>query len=211
MKYQLVILDSDGTLADTLPWMRTVFNELALTHGFKQADPQEYERMRDFHGMELLRALGLPLSKLPRVLRDMRARMAARAGTFLPFPGIPDALQQLCTHGMRLGVVSSNSRANVEGVLGSNIAGLIHYYDCGASIFGKASKIKRVVRRSGIDPRNAIYVGDEVRDAEAAQKAGIAFGAVSWGLHPIETLRSQNAQEIFSTPSELIEKLCRSC
>jgi phosphoglycolate phosphatase len=49
MKYQLVIFDSDGTLADTLPWMRTVFNELALTHGFKQVDPEDHKRMRDLH------------------------------------------------------------------------------------------------------------------------------------------------------------------
>jgi phosphoglycolate phosphatase len=85
---------------------------------------------------------------------------------------------------------------------------LIHHYDCGASIFGKASKIKAVVRRSGTDPRNAIYIGDEVRDAEAARKAGIAFGAVSWGLHRVETLLAQDPQELFGTPSELAEKLC---
>ena len=33
-KYRLVIFDSDGTLADTLPWMRSVFNEIADAHGF---------------------------------------------------------------------------------------------------------------------------------------------------------------------------------
>jgi phosphoglycolate phosphatase len=207
MKCQLVIFDSDGTLADTLPWMRTVFNELALTHGFKQVDLEDYERMRDLHGKELLKALELPLWKIPQVMSDLRARMAALAGSFAPFPGIPDALQKLVGRGLQLGVVSSNSRANVENVLGSSVAGLIDHYDCGASIFGKASKIKAVVRRSGIDPQNVIYVGDEVRDAEAARKAGIAFGAVSWGLHRVETLRSLNPQEIFRTPLELAEKL----
>jgi phosphoglycolate phosphatase len=87
MKYQLVIFDSDGTLADTLPWMRTVFNELALAHGFKQMDQEDHERMRDLHGMVLLRALELPLWKVPRVVSDLRARMAALAGSFIPFPG----------------------------------------------------------------------------------------------------------------------------
>jgi phosphoglycolate phosphatase len=84
---------------------------------------------------------------------------------------------------------------------------LIEHYNCGASIFGKAPRLKAMVRRSGIDPRNVIYVGDEVRDAEAARKAGISFGAVSWGLHRLETLCSQNPREIFVTPSELAEKL----
>jgi phosphoglycolate phosphatase len=208
MKYQLVIFDSDGTLADTLPWMQNVFAELAVTHGFKQVDPIDYERMRDLHGMELLKALELPLWKVPRVMKEIRARMAALAGSFAPFPGITDALQQLVERGVQLGVVSSNSRMNVENVLGSSTAQLIEHYNCGASIFGKAPRLKAMVRRSGIDPRNVIYVGDEVRDAEAARNAGISFGAVSWGLHRLETLRSQQPKEIFVTPSELTEKLC---
>src|SRR5262245_51871318 len=150
MKYQFVIFDSDGTLADTLPWMQSMFNELALTHGFKQVDPEDFDRMRDLDGRELLRALELPLWKVPRIMIDIRTRMAASAESFAPFPGIAEALQHLASHGIRLGVVSSNSRANVESVLGSSTAALIHHYDCGASIFGKASKLKAVVRRSGI-------------------------------------------------------------
>lgn len=207
MKYEFVIFDSDGTLADTLTGMRSIFNEVAIAHGFKQVAEEDHERMRDLHGRELLKALELPFWKLPRVMRDVRTRMAAMAGSFVPFPGIAAALELLAGRGLRLGVVSSNSRANVELVLGPSVAGLIHYYDCEASIFGKASKIKAVVRKSGINPRNTIYVGDEVRDAEAARKASVAFGAVSWGLHRIEMLRSQNPQEIFSTPAELAERL----
>jgi phosphoglycolate phosphatase len=184
-----------------------MFNDLAATHGFKPVGPEDHERMRDLHGMELLKALEMPLWKLPRVIKDLRTRMAAMAGSFVPFPGITDALKELASHGLRLAVVSSNSRVNVESVLGASIARLIHYYDCEASMFGKASKIKAVVRKSAINPRNAIYVGDEVRDAEAARKAGVAFGAVSWGLHRVETLRAQNPEEIFATPSELAKKM----
>ncbi|HYV30928.1 MAG TPA: HAD hydrolase-like protein, partial [Candidatus Binatia bacterium] len=68
MKYRLAIFDSDGTLADTLPWMRSVFNELAEEHGFRRVEPHDYERFRDLHGTALLRELGLPLWKLPRVV-----------------------------------------------------------------------------------------------------------------------------------------------
>ena len=50
-------------------------------------------------------------------------------------------------------------------------------------MFGKAAKLRQVVRQSAVPPQHAIYVGDEIRDAEAAGKAGIAFGAVLWGQH----------------------------
>ena len=187
--------------------MQSVFDELAVTHGFRQVDPGEHERLRGLHGRELLKALELPLWKVPRVMSDVRARMSGLAGSFTPYPGITDALQTLAKGGMRLGVVSSNSRANVETVLGADTAALIDHYDCGASIFGKASKIRAVVRRTGIDPRHAIYIGDEVRDGEAARKAGIAFGAVTWGLHRPEMLCTHNPELIFTTPAELVEKL----
>jgi phosphoglycolate phosphatase-like HAD superfamily hydrolase len=86
LAYQLIIFDSDGTLAGTLPWMRTVFNELALTHGFKQVDPEDHERMHDLHGMELLRALELPLWNVLRVLRDLRTDGGA-GGELRPVSG----------------------------------------------------------------------------------------------------------------------------
>src|SRR6188474_1293149 len=89
-KYRLAIFDSDGTLADTLPWMRGVFNELADEHGFRKVAPHEYEHFRDLHGVALLKALGLPLWKLPRVVNAMRAKMALHIDKFTLYPGIAE-------------------------------------------------------------------------------------------------------------------------
>jgi hypothetical protein len=57
LNYRLAIFDSDGALADTLPWMRSIFNELAEAHGFRRVESHEYERFRDLHGHALLREL----------------------------------------------------------------------------------------------------------------------------------------------------------
>src|SRR5690606_15285275 len=92
LKYHLAIFDFDGTLADTLPWMRSIFNELAEAHDFRRVEAHEFERFRDIHGTALLRELGLPLWKLPRVMNDMRRRMAAHTETLSLFPGMSDAL-----------------------------------------------------------------------------------------------------------------------
>ena len=108
MKYRLAIFDSDGTLADTQPWMRSVFNELAAEHGFQRVEPGEYERFRDLHGTALLRKLGLPLWKLPRVVSSMRRRMAEYTGKLSLFPGVSDVLTRLAAGGVQLAIVSSN-------------------------------------------------------------------------------------------------------
>ena len=208
LKYRLAIFDSDGTLADTLPWMRSIFNELAEEHGFRRVEPNEYDHFRDLHGRALLRELGLPLWKLPRVLSSMRRRMAEHRGTLTLFPGTGEVLHRLAACGVQLGIVSSNSRQNVERVLGTENAKLIKHFACGVSMFGKAAKVREVLRRSNVERSHAIYIGDEIRDAEAANKARIAFGAVTWGQHSLAALRAQNPSVIFETVGEIADKLC---
>jgi phosphoglycolate phosphatase len=202
-KFRLAIFDSDGTLADTLPWMRSVFNEFADEFGFARVEPSELEKYRDLHGRELLKVLGLPFWKLPRMAHAMRARMGAHPGTFALFPGIGEVLRGLSSRGVLLGIVSSNSRANVERILGPDLGTLIARYECGVSLFGKATKIRAVVRAMKATPAETIYVGDEIRDAEAARKAGVAFGAVAWGQCSVNALRAQKPDLFFQTVEEL--------
>ena len=187
--------------------MRSVFNELAEEHGFRRVEAHEYEHFRDLNGRTLLRELGLPLWKLPRVINSMRRRMARHAETFSLFPGMAEALRHLAESGVQLGIVSSNSRENVERVLGAENSKRIAHFACGVSMFGKASKLREVLRRARVLPKEAIYIGDEIRDAQAAVKAGIAFGAVTWGQHSIGALREQNPTEIFTTVSEMTERI----
>jgi len=207
LKFDLVIFDSDGTLADTLPWMRGIFNELADAHGFKRVEPEEYDQFRDLHGRELLRALGLPLWKLPRVIADMRRRMSQRTEPFQLFPGIPEMLAALSSCGIRLAIVSSNSRVNVERILGPNNAKLIHHWGCGASVFGKAARIRSVIRSSGIPKSRTLYIGDEIRDAVACKSVQIAFGAVGWGQHSEAALKAHKPALWFNKPEDITQQL----
>jgi phosphoglycolate phosphatase len=197
------MFDSDGTLADTLPWCRSVFNELAVRHGFRRVEEDEHEAYRDLAGRELLRKLGLPLWKLPVVVRSMRAMMKEHVHQFSLFPGVTEMLQRLSQRGVQIGIVSSNSRENVESILGRPNARLVNVYACGASMFGKAPKLRSVLRQTRTSPRAALYVGDELRDGEAAREVGIAFGAVGWGQQRIETLRAQTPEEVFTSVNEI--------
>lgn len=209
LEYRLAIFDCDGTLADTLPWMRSIFNELADEHGFRRVAPEEAERFRNLHGVALLRELRLPISKLPRVLNSLRKRMAEHTGTFALFPGISEVLQSLSACGIQLAVVSSNSQANVERVLGPTNSRLFAQFGCGVSVFGKAARLRQVVRATAIPRHQAIYVGDEIRDAEAARKAGVAFGAVAWGQHHEEVLRAQQPEFFFPSVEAIADLLGR--
>ena len=116
-------------------------------------------------------------------------------------------LERLALSGRIVAVVSSNSTANVQRILGPESVRLISHFLCGASMFGKAVKLRRVLRLTAIAPDTALYIGDEIRDGEAARDAGIAFGAVGWGMHDEPSLRRQNPAEFFYSVDEIAVKL----
>ena len=153
-KYKLAVFDSDGTLADTLPWFRAAYNQMAAKHGIAPLPEGEDDLLRTLSGRELLDRLQIPLWKLPKLVNGMIRHMAEHIHEFELYDGIADSLQRLATNGVVLGVVSSNSRENVEAILGPANAPLIKHWACGASMFGKASKLRTVLRTSGI-PANA--------------------------------------------------------
>ena len=57
--------------------------------------------------------------------------------------------------------------------------------------------------------REAICLGDEIRDLEAAQKAGIAFGAVTWGFTMADALIARSPTVVFRSLDEIADRLAR--
>ena len=49
-----------------------------------------------------------------------------------------------------------------------------------------------------------LYVGDETRDIEAAQKAGVSIAAVTWGYNSAEVLRRFSPDYLVNRPDELL-------
>lgn len=206
MKYRLVIFDFDGTLADSFPFFLKNFGELARRHGFASIDPECADAFRSFTPRRMMAHVGMPAWKLPFVARDFVALMRDDIAAVQLFAGIPDLTHHLVSRGVKLAVVSSNSLENVRTVLGPNIAGTISHYECGMSIFGKASRITKTLRNVSIPPDQAIYVGDQVTDLRASRRAGVAFGAVAWGYGSIESLVEHSPDVVFRTVTE-IERL----
>ena len=71
--------------------------------------------------------------------------------------------------------------------------------------FGKSKVINKLLNQNNINPQQAIYVGDETRDIEAARKSNIRAIAVSWGFNSKELLAAQNPDFLIHQPNELID------
>lgn len=203
MAYRLVIFDFDGTLADSLPWLHGVFGDLAREFGFRTPAADELEALRRAPPRDAMALLKVSRWKMPFIVARVRRRMGAELGAIRVFAGVDEVLLRLEEAGVALAVVSSNSRKNVERVLGREAADRVAHWACGAALLGKAALFKRILARSGIPAAQAICVGDEIRDAQAAREAGVAFGAVSWGYHALDALRGEKPAEVFERVGDL--------
>ena len=203
--YRLVIFDFDGTLADSFPWFVRVFNEVADRFRFARMDGQELELLRDLSGRQMVKHLGVPSWKLPLIARHMRKLKARDLHTVSLFPETDQLLRRLSDAGVILAIVSSNAEENVRRILGPEIASRIRFFGCGASLFGKRRSFLRVLKHSGVPPHEALCIGDEIRDLEAARAAGIPFGAVGWGYTTAEALRAHAPEEWFGSMQEIVD------
>ncbi len=207
MKYRLVIFDFDGTLADTFGWFAHAINRIADKYHFKKVEPSEHDTIRGFDARAVLKYLGVPLWKTPLIAAHMRVLMSRDIHHIRLFAGVDNLLRRLSEVGATLAVVSSNSFENIRHVLGAEVAVLIDYYECGVSAFGKEAKLRKVLRQSGIPRREAIYIGDEIRDSEAAREVGIAFGGATWGYTTPDALRVHAPSDVLARVDDILDRV----
>ncbi|MRW88711.1 HAD hydrolase-like protein [Duganella sp. FT80W] len=203
MKHQLIIFDFDGTLADTMPVFLRLFDEAADKYHFKRLDHEQRHLLRGLDARQIMALHKIPLWKVPMIASFMRSRMADRLDEIRLFPGVDDMLRVLSQRGVRLALVSSNSLSNVVATLGPDNEALFSHFECGASLFGKLPKVRKVLAAAGVAPEHTLMVGDEIRDAKVAAEAGADFGAVAWGYNLIETLMAERPARVFHEIGEL--------
>ena len=207
MKYDLAAFDFDGTLANTLPWFESILDEVADKYGFRKANAAERAELRYRNAHDILKILGVPLWKLPAIMAHVRQMMRDGAPHVQLFDGIADALTTLRATGLRMTVLSSNSTTNVQRVLGPQATQWFDDFECGTDMFGKSAKLKRLLARHGIAPQRCILIGDEMRDIDAARKAGVHVASVAWGYNHVDALREHKPDDVIMTVAELPAKL----
>jgi phosphoglycolate phosphatase len=207
LNYRLIAFDFDGTLADSFPFFIEVFGTLADAHGFRRIDHADLDTLRGYDAKRLMRHVGLPLWRFPQVGLHFKSLMAANISRIPLFDGVDAMLQGLAACGVTLAVVSSNSLENVRAVLGASASHITHF-ECGVDLFGKRHKLRQLLRGAGLKPQQMLYVGDELRDCEAARAEGVPFGAVAWGYSRFDSLLAQAPEEAFGGVGEVAARLC---
>ncbi|MFY7003406.1 HAD family hydrolase [Acinetobacter pittii] len=189
-EYQAIIFDMDGTLVDSFSFFLGALNQLAKKYKFKSVELHEVEQYKHLSPKEIMKEMNVSRWKLPWIAKDFIRLMKERDQEVYMFEGMRDHLIELHNRGYTLAIITSNSKENCQNLLGAELCELFSHIDGGSSIFGKAKRIKRVLNILNLNKEQAIYVGDQTTDGEAAHKAGIDFAAVGWGYTSAEKLKT---------------------
>ena len=171
-RYRLAIFDFDGTLADSLPWFRASFQDMIARFDLAPVSRRgtgRNARAVSARNHGAAQSLHVATSSHRQRHAEAQARSRKRDTAVRRHPG--DAVRPAAL-GIKTAIVSSDSEASVRQVLGPT-ASLITRFDCGAAVFGKHWKFRRVARKLGAKPSETICIGDEIRDIEAADAAGM--------------------------------------
>jgi phosphoglycolate phosphatase-like HAD superfamily hydrolase len=203
---KVLIFDFDGTIADSFHAVLAISNRLAREFGYDPVHPDDIDQLKNLSSREILRLSGVSPFRLPFLLGRLQRELNREICQLQPIPGISEVLQLLKQQEYRLGIVTSNSRENVAAFLEAHaLRSLFDFIGTGLTVFGKGGIIRRILRQQRIDPATVVYVGDEIRDIEAARKIGIRVIAVSWGFNSQEALAAHHPDFLIHRPEELLD------
>ncbi len=198
----VMIFDFDGTLANSIEMFMTVYNILAKRHNFPLVTEKKRSELQGMSAKDVIAQLPISKWRLPFIFREGKKEFEKNFEFIKPFDELEKVLPQLSQR-YTLGIVTSNDPANVKKFL---IKHKLDYFDfvySDGSLFGKGKVIKDLLHKYNYSPEDVMYVGDEVRDIDAAKSAGIKIVSVSWGFNSKQILIEHNPDYLIDSPSQL--------
>lgn len=201
---KLVIFDVDGTLSDSQAQICA-----AMDWGFAQLGLPVPPRSA------ILSIVGLSLPEaverlVPHEPAEVRARivefykksyMTSRPNMPAPlFEGARECLDRLVARDdLLLGVATGKSRRGLDALIAHH--GLDGYFITRQVADDHPSKphpsmLFTALADGGVEPCDAVMIGDTTYDIEMGRAAGVATIGVAWGYHPVEELHAAGAGRI---------------
>jgi len=210
-----VLFDFDGTFADTAPDLAGAVNAMRTQRGLQTLAA---ETVRPYASMGARGLLRIGFGMTPDhpdyiAMRDEFLERYARAlciHTRL-FPGMAELLTELEARTIAWGIVT-NKATRFTARLVQEVRVAPACVVCGDStphLKPHPAPLLLAAEQLELAPAQCMYVGDDLRDIQAARAAGMRCIAVEYGYHGTETPgpTSWNADAVISHPSELLEHL----
>ncbi len=213
MPSSAVLFDFDGTLADTAADLSRALNRLRSARGMPEL---ALEDLRPHASSGARGLIGAGLGILPehpefKALRDAfleHYRAEICVDTRL-FPGIEELLADIEARGLRWGIVTNKStnltRLIVKSLGLQERAACVVCGDTTPYLKPNPASLLHAASELALAPRDCVYLGDDLRDIQAARAAGMRCVAVGWGYGA--SLQSWSADAIIDRPLDLLAQL----
>ncbi len=215
--FQAVIFDLDGTLLDTIQDLADAMNGTLSHFGFSV---HELDKYRYFvgDGMEELVRRTLPDTARsdPRLvsscLEMMRKSYSLNWSVKTrPYPGIPELLDTLGAHGLKMAVLSNKPHDFTE----KTVEGLLSAWRFEAVVGARPqvplkpdpSSALEIANMLQLAPARFLYLGDTATDMKTANAAGMFAVGALWGFRDAMELIAGGAAKLIEKPAELLELL----
>jgi phosphoglycolate phosphatase len=192
-RFDLLIFDWDGTLADTTGIIVDAVRYASHDLGLPAPDDQA---TRDIIGLELLAALKVLFSDIDAtLLQSVAERYKHHYNAFSHeiklFDGVNTALPALANDGFMLAVASGKGRRGLmRAIAQAEFTDLMLTTRSSDDCFSKPhpQMLEEIMDELGVEPQRTLMIGDTTFDLQMAQNAGVSSLAVSYGAQPEQAL-----------------------
>ncbi|WP_148863178.1 HAD family hydrolase [Marinobacter fonticola] len=190
MTPKIVIFDWDGTLIDSVDHIADSLHLAATELGFPALERDAY---KDIIGLGIIEALqtlypGLAMDEIQAIREGYGRYFFSKQTTPQNvFAGISELLAELAGANAQLAVATGKSRRGLARALESSGLGA-HFAvtRCADETRSKPdpAMLMEIVEHFGIEPGEAVMIGDTIYDMDMAQRIGMPAIGVEWGVHP---------------------------
>jgi 2-phosphoglycolate phosphatase len=206
------LFDFDGTLADSFAAIAASTNHVRGRFGLP-ALPESEIRSHVGHGLDHLMGLMVPQAPVADAVALYRAHHETVMFELTrPMPGVARTIPELARRGYGLGVCSNKrvefTRRLVEALgFGGHFACVLGPEDVGGRTKPDPSMLLEGVRRLGVPPAEAVYVGDMDVDVRTGKAAGVPVWLVPGGAVGEEAALAAGPDRVLTGFADLLALL----
>lgn len=199
-KFQLVIFDWSGVIADTFE--NFYFSAMAVFKAYGGPHLSREEARKEFRQpyMQFYNKF------LPDVSIDEAKKVYVPAIQSCPrppmFPGMKELLFDLYERGIHMGVISGDAKESLLAEVEE--FGIEHFFhDILWDVYDKTDAVEKMIAAHHIAKDECVFVGDSMHEVEVGKSVGCKTCAVTWGFVSKEKLHVLHPDFLVDTPAEL--------
>ena len=213
---QAVLFDLDGTLLDSAPDLSAAAQRMLAQRGLPSLPLQRYRPMVSSGARGMIQ-VAFGVGPTHPDFEPMRKEFLgyyeqALLVDSVLFDGVTELLNELAARGMPWGVVTNKierfTHPIVSQLAGFDAAATVVCGDTTAHPKPHPAPLLEAAKRMGVAPNACCYVGDDERDVQAGQAAGMATVAVRYGyLGEAQGRFPWGADHAIDAPTDLLSVL----